>query len=639
MSGADTVKVDMTRPGMDPLDTLLPSCEITLEFKNVSFTIPDPENPGQTRVLLKNISGIVRSGEVLAILGASGSGKTLLLDILAGTIAPSQRLTGSILFNGCTRQDAKSRLKRVSAYVHATDDLMATLSVYETLMYAADLQLPASVRSEEKKRLVNNIIDDLGLRICASTLVGGQFIRGISGGQRKRLAIGIEMISRPCLAFLDVPTSGLDSTAANVVMDGIIKLARQNRTVVTTIHQPSSTLFAKFDKIMLLSHGEVVYFGPAKTAIDFFGSLGYRCPPLANPADFFMQKINTDFKGTTTENVQELIEGYEESDGKKKLMAQLEAGASLQSECRAPENGVVAVGENMKHPVEPYARSSIRQFGILLQRNFQNAIRNPALYWVRVAMFVMMGIVLGTLYANMNNSETDVFNRLALLFFLVAFLSFMTVASLPELIVDRAIFTRERRNGSYRVSSYLMASTFASLPWILLITLLVSIIVYWWVGFVDGRFGYFFALLFGALFCAESIVVLIASSTRIFLLGLAAASGMFGLFMLVSGFFLNFTDIPPYFKWISYLSFHMYAFRSMAYNELHGESFRCDYSGALANVCTVQSPRTFSGDTVLDFYGFDTDTRGLDVGVLFAMIVAYRILAYVVLRLQTGRRS
>jgi hypothetical protein len=343
-----------------------------------------------------------------------------------------------------------------------------------------------------------------------------------------------------------------------------------------------------------------------------------------------LQQINTDFKGATKEEVQYMAEEYKTS----------QQYGVLEKELAVVESERTATKEEMKQHVPPFARNGFAQFGILLRRNVDNAFRNPALYWVRVAMFVMLAVVLGTLYANLEDKEADVYRRLALLFFIVAFLSFMTVAALPELIVDRSIFTRERRNGSYRVSAYFMASTLASLPWIVIITLAVSVIVYWWTGLTDGRFGYFFGLLFGALFCAESIVVLVASLTNVFLLGLAAGSGVFGLFMLVSGFFLTFGDIPAYFQWISYLSFHMYAFRSLAYNELNDRTFKCDGSASFPSICNPRNPATFSGNTVLEAFKYNSDHRATDLVVLFAFIVGYRLLAYGALRFfSSGKKA
>jgi ABC-type multidrug transport system permease subunit len=223
-------------------------------------------------------------------------------------------------------------------------------------------------------------------------------------------------------------------------------------------------------------------------------------------------------------------------------------------------------------------------------------------------MFVALSVVLGTLYGRFDKSEETAFQRLALLFFVVAFLSFMTCAALPELIVDRDVFTRERRNGTYRVGVYLLASTVTSLPWVLLISIAVSVVLYWWVGLEDGRFGYFFA-------------------------------GVFAVAMLVCGFFHPIEDIPAYLRWLNWLSFEKYAFRSLVYNEFHDTRYTCDGTNTIPDLCGRPGATGFTGQQLMDLYSMNSDHRGLDIGVLVAMFVGFRILAYISLALRSGRRK
>ncbi|KAL0337078.1 UNVERIFIED_CONTAM: ABC transporter G family member 22 [Sesamum calycinum] len=234
-----------------------PTLPIYLKFTDVTYKVV---LKGMTstveRDILNGITGSVDPGEVLALMGPSGSGKTTLLSILGGRV----------------REPAPG--------------------VKETLTYSARLRLPRTLTKEEKDQRAMDVIDELGLERCQDTMIGGSFVRGVSGGERKRVCIGNEIIINPSLLFLDEPTSGLDSTTALRIVDTLHEIAEAGKTVITTIHQPSSRLFLKFDKLILLGKGSLLYYGKASEAMVYFSSIG--CSPLIamNPAEFMLDLAN-----------------------------------------------------------------------------------------------------------------------------------------------------------------------------------------------------------------------------------------------------------------------------------------------------------------------------------------------------------
>ncbi|PNX85781.1 ABC transporter G family member 22-like protein, partial [Trifolium pratense] len=177
-------------------------------------------------------------------------------------------------------------------FVTQDDVLFPHLTVKETLTYAARLRLPKTFTKEQKEKRALDVIYELGLERCQDTMIGGSFVRGISGGERKRVCIGNEIIINPSILFLDEPTSGLDSTTALKIVQMLQDIAEAGKTVVTTIHQPSSRLFHKFDKLILLGKGSLLYFGKASEAMNYFQSIG--CTPLIsmNPAEFLLDLAN-----------------------------------------------------------------------------------------------------------------------------------------------------------------------------------------------------------------------------------------------------------------------------------------------------------------------------------------------------------
>lgn len=268
-----------------------------MQFEDVSYSIGLKSTGGAClssshakpiRSVLNGVSGIVRPGELLAMLGPSGSGKTTLLTALAGRLPG--KISGSITYNG---QPFSSAMKRKAGFVSQDDILYPHLTVLETLTYAAFLRLPKNLTKKEKIEQAELIIMELGLIRCRNSMVGGPLVRGISGGERKRVSIGQEMLVNPSLLLLDEPTSGLDSTTAQRIVATLRWVARGGRTVVTTIHQPSSRLYRMFDKVLVLSEGYPIYCGGANLVMDYFASIGY-VPGfnLVNPADFLLDLAN-----------------------------------------------------------------------------------------------------------------------------------------------------------------------------------------------------------------------------------------------------------------------------------------------------------------------------------------------------------
>lgn len=268
------------------------------QFEDVAYTVNlKPRNgmscfsthvPKPTRAILNGVSGLVRPGELLAMLGPSGSGKTTLLTALAGRLPG--KISGNISYNG---QPFSSSMKRKTGFVSQDDVLYPHLTVLETLTYAALLRLPKKLTREEKIEQAELIIVELGLTRCRNGVVGGPLLRGVSGGEKKRVSIGQEMLVNPSLLLLDEPTSGLDSTTAQRIIATLRGLARGGRTVITTLHQPSSRLYRMFDKVVVLSEGCPIYCGQAGRVMDYFGSIGY-VPGFnfMNPADFLLDLAN-----------------------------------------------------------------------------------------------------------------------------------------------------------------------------------------------------------------------------------------------------------------------------------------------------------------------------------------------------------
>ncbi|PHU12903.1 ABC transporter G family member 26 [Capsicum chinense] len=233
--------------------------------------------------ILKGITGSINPGEILALMGPSGSGKTTLLKILGGRL--HENVKGTVTYNDIPYNPA---LKRRVGFVTQDDVLFPQLTVEETLVFAALLRLPSKMSRRQKYERAEVIIKELGLERCRHTRIGGGLVKGVSGGERKRASIGHEILVDPSLLLLDEPTSGLDSTSANRLLQVLQGLAKMGKTIITTIHQPSSRIFHMFEKILLIAEGYPVYYGKARESMEYFSSLGFIPEIAMNPAEFLL---------------------------------------------------------------------------------------------------------------------------------------------------------------------------------------------------------------------------------------------------------------------------------------------------------------------------------------------------------------
>lgn len=438
---------------------------LQVEFKNIRFSVPNKE-------ILKGISGTCYPGRVFAILGSSGAGKSTLLDVLSCNPTPGGRITGEIRVNGGPMRP--SIFRRSTCYVMQRDVLLAAATVREAITTSAFLKLPMSLSRGEKIARVDDILEQLGLGECQNTLIGDEIlgIKGISGGQRRRVSIGIELVKDPQAIFLDEPTSGLDSEMAAALMMTLKQLSALGRTVVLTIHQPNSLITSQFDDFMLLAGGEAVYYGPWSDAVPFFGAAGLHCPSYSNPTDFFLHVLQE------PENVTVLVEQQ------RKKYASI--SPTVTDEETGAEVGGLPIGADVKFEAD-HGRPQVPawyQAKILANRNLRNYMRNPAMFFSETAQYAFMGIFVGLMYLRLNNSvETGVQDRLASLWFGMAVLSF-TPSFTAVTIWDREriLLRREAGQSLYSVSAWFIAKTAIVIPMQILQTLLFGIIAFFMVG-------------------------------------------------------------------------------------------------------------------------------------------------------------
>lgn len=613
------------------------SMPITLTWENISYVIPMRKSgftlAKEPKTILKNVSGSVRPGQLLAIIGSTGAGKSSLLDVLAQRKNPSY-VSGRIRVNG--RKPDKT-FNRLSSYVTQDDCFQGLLTVRETLQFYADLQLPSSVSSRERQRRVEELIDMLGLAKVRDARVGTQFARGISGGEKKRLSIGCSLIADPGIIFLDEPTTGLDAYNSYSVLNALNELCKRGRTIVCTIHQPRSTIFDLFDQLMVLSQGGVAYFGPASEAVEYFSSVGFVCPQYINPADYFID--------VTVESEQLIYQetmGVEESSYLKPSVVETGSPVHLvkffsesETHRRAMQSIEDSKAEVANLPPPPkmkeFASSWIRQMWVLGKRIFKCLLRNPMLTYAQLFQTILMSVLVGLLYFDIGLCQSSVQNRVGALFFIMTNQGFAMMASLNVFLEERGLFNRERASGCYRTSTYFFGKLLIELPILLFYPLLFASISYWMIGlqpYANCFFAFSLTLvLFAAV--ASSLFMLLGAISPNITIAQVLCPIVLVIFMIFGGLFVNTGSIPVYFRWITYVSFFNWGYQALCYIEFNGFDralqFSCDCTED--QTCAVKN-----GDQELALLGFADTVVWEDLLIILSMAIGYRILAYFALR-------
>eukprot|EP00891_Asterochloris_glomerata_P001808 jgi/Astpho2/1808/e_gw1.00037.4.1_t len=524
--------------------------------------------------ILFNINGCCRPGEVEAFMGPSGSGKTTLLSIIGSRAQKAMKRSGEITFNG---GQLTKRHKRQIGFVMQDDLLYESLTVYETLYYAAMLRLPRHMSEAAKKERVFTVIRALGLDSCKDTIVGGFFRKGISGGERKRASIGHELLINPSLVLLDEPTSGLDSTTAMHLLSTLRDLAKGGRAIVTTIHQPSSRLFQQLDKLLLLSKGHALYYGKASYVDQWFDQLGYTLPYKVNVADFILDIASSDVY-TEDRNGEEsrayliqlsekyleqhALDGYVPSTSNREVLSHKHE--TLQHEqCRV---GARRGGRGVLNKLLVCVRT--RRFQTLSTQDF--------------CQFIIIGVLAGLFWLQVSlDTVSAATDTLGLLFFELLFLGFrqlfVALFVMPE---ERKMLLKERASGiggcCCRLSAFFFARTGSDVPMDLSIPTIFLLLVYF-IGGLRYSASAFFCNYFTVL-----LTMLVAQSWGLLLgtilMDPKTAQTIAAIIMLTmvltAGYFVR--SIPVWISWIKYLSFVFYGL---------GErrcAARCWWAGAAA---------------------------------------------------------
>lgn len=586
------------------------------------------------KIVLNDVSGEVRSGALTAIMGPTGSGKSSLLMVLAGRVAQTKgaTLTGTLLTNGICRDAAA--FKKIATFVTQDDLLFGHLTVKETLTLAAHFALGSSKNPAEKASLVTSVINDMGLGKTVHTIIGDERARGVSGGERKRVSIGVELISNPAVLLLDEPTSGLDAHQANAVMAALKKLAQAKRTIVAVIHQPRSSIFAMLDVLVLISEGRTIYLGPAKDASRHFATQGFPCPPHFNAADLFLDKISMDYRTEALEvATRQRIAHLADTWHRHPYPDVNDSGAGSSTGSAAPP---VPRGPSCRDlaaaaMISPQERGGwLNNLYYLTWRASKSAYRNTFAMILRIMLNVMFALIFSGIWHDVSNTQTGIQSFVGIIFMVSVNVAFSnTQAVITTFPVEKGIVQKEQASSAYSLSAYYLSKFFSELPLNLVGPAIFISMVFWIINFDHtlANYGVFLATTCLASLSAVGLGILIstlAPNTEV----ATALSPVFNVFFLIfSGVLINIDSLPAGARWVASISPIKWTANALALTEFTGATFTC-----------VPEERCLAtGKEVLSLYSWDESTVGQSMLAISIIMGVLLTMGYVILRMSLPR--
>ncbi|XP_053199624.1 broad substrate specificity ATP-binding cassette transporter ABCG2-like [Scomber japonicus] len=587
----------------------------TVSFHNIHYKVTVGGNclcrkKGTVKDILIDLNGIMKPG-LNAIMGATGSGKSSFLDVLAARKDPAG-LEGEVLIDGAPQPP---NFKCLSGYVVQDDVVMGTLTVRENFSFSAALRLPTSVSQEVKEQKVNKLIQELGLGRVADSKVGTQLIRGISGGERKRTNIGMELIIDPTVLFLDEPTTGLDASTANSVLLLLKRLGNNGRTIIMSIHQPRFSIYRLFDSLTLLVNGKQVYHGPAQSALDYFSDIGYTCEPHNNPADFFLDVINGDSTAvlsnmdtedpdsetvmTSKQSIEEkLVEEYRNCQYFRQTKTELERIIAGKPTTTSSRSRTIT-----------YNTGFLTQFRWVLKRTFRNLMLNPQTSVAQIIVTAFLALVVGAIFFDVQNDPSGMQNRFGALFFICVNQCFSSLSSAELFISERKLFIHEYISGYYRLSVYFLCKMLSDIITLRTIPAIVfSCVAYFMIGLkptVEAFFLFMFTVMLVA-YTATSMALAISADQTVVAIANIFITISYVFMMIFAGLLVNLPSIVSWLAWLKYLSIPRYGLSALQINEFTGLNF-CPTS----NRSAIPPGIACTGEDFMDEQGVDYSTWGL----------------------------
>lgn len=562
-------------------------------WKHIDYTVTLPNK--EKKQLLDDVSGYVKSGQLVALMGSSGAGKTTLIDAIT-----QRKTTGDLsgqIYVEKSPQD--SNFKSITAYCEQLDVHNEMSTIREAIHFAAKLRQPREIPLEEKYEFAEKVIDLLELRPIADAIIGASNSKlGTSIEEKKRITIACELVAKPKILFLDEPTSGLDSQASFTIVRLLRRLADCGQAILCTIHQPSAVLFEQFDSLLLLARGgKTIYYGQlgddASNLRAYFEKFGAPpCPPTANPAEYMLEVIGAGTSGKKPDR--DWIQTWLDSEERQQMLREIDVIRGVNDESAVTWTGT-------KYGTLTFNSTFGEQLSSVFARMFLTNWRNPSYNFGRIVTQIAVAIWIGFSFFQVSNTTSGMQNKIFAIFMSSVIGALQLNLVQPNYIDRRRVFIREETSGVYDWKSFAISITVSEWLWCTIGTTCFFLIFYYVVGLSgeSGRAIYFWlTYTIFSFFCVSLGQAIAAFLPTVQFC--AIVNPMFlSMLMLLCGVTIPKSSMAGFWHWIYYVDIFHYVIEGLIGNELGGMPVVCDENDAFL----LQSPTGVScGDFMEPFF-------------------------------------
>ncbi|KAK9767895.1 ATP-binding cassette transporter snq2 [Basidiobolus ranarum] len=625
------------------------------------------------RVLLHSIDGFCKDGEMLFVLGRPGAGCSTLLRVLANSRKQYKRIEGEVSYGGISAEEFSKKYSGEVAYNPEDDFHFATLTVRETMNFALKCKTPGKrLPNETKKSFVHNVRDTLlkmfGLSHTLDTLVGNEYVRGVSGGERKRLSIAEQMTARAAINMWDGSTKGLDaSSALNYVKSLRIMTNIMHKATLVTIYQASESIYQEFDKVLVLDQGRCVYFGPANEARNYFIQLGFMNIPRQTTSDFLTavtdpheRKVIPGMEEKVPKTPEGLEQAYRSSIIYRRMIQERAEYEGFLHQSAPDKEFRQHVAESKQKNVphkSPYTTSYFQQVKALTLRQFQLTFGDRAALISRYASIIIKAAIVGSAFLLLpTNTVNGAFTRGGVLFFALLFNSLVAQAEIPTAIAGRSILYKHKSFAFYYPSAYYIAQMVADIPFMAIQILGFSIILYWMAGLQAdaGKFFMFMFILLVSGFSLTAYFRMFAAFSPNFDVASRTSGLVLMAFILYAGYLIPQTKMHGWFVWVYWINPLAYGFKALMSNEFKGLQFDCsgadlipsgpNYTNINYQTCNLAGGRP--GENFVDgpdylhkAFGYDANQMWTDTVTVICWWILFSIISMIAMEFKEFGRG
>ncbi|KAL0085199.1 ABC-2 type transporter-domain-containing protein [Phycomyces blakesleeanus] len=564
-------------------------------FKMMKLLIKKQDVP--QKVILHNNTGFCKDGQMLLVLGRPGAGCTTLLKIISNMRGSYTSIDGDVSYGGIDPATFATHYHGQVCYNEEEDQHYPTLTAKQTLQFALRTKTPGSRLPDETRRdFVNRVLymlgNMLGLTKQMDTMVGNAFVRGLSGGERKRLSIAEQMTTSSSINCWDCSTRGLDAASAlDFVRSLRIMTDVLHKTTVATLYQASNSIFNLFDNIILLDEGYCLYFGPVEQAKPYFEQMGFFCPARKSTPDFLTgicnpleREIQPGYENRVPQFAHEFQKIYMDSHIYKSMMVDLD---EYESKFRADNQADVfkqAMDEEHQKrapTTSPFIASFYQQVRALLIRQYHLVIKDKSALFSRYATIILQSLVTSSCFYNLPLNGTGAFTRCGAIFFAVMFNAFVCQSELVQFLMGRPVLKKHKQYALYRPSAFYIAQVIIDIPYALVQVFLYTVCSYFMSGFnlTAGKFFTFCIILFFINMTMNGFFRIFGAITSNFFLATQLSSLTLVGFIAYLGFTIPYSKMHPWLYWIYWANPLTYGYKALLVNEMNGQKYSCDGPG------------------------------------------------------------